>query len=103
MDYISLLSHGIKRLRLDNNLTQEDFAEKIGLSVQGFRMIEIGKSQPQPSTMNTICDVFNISPIDLFLPDTTNDRKVLENIIIKKIKNYDVEKLAKINNIIDVI
>ena len=103
MDYILLLSHGIKRLRLSKNLTQEKFAEKIGLSVQGYRLIEIGKSQPLPATINTICTTFNISPVELLLPDTTNDRQTLENIIITKIKNYDVEKLAKINNVIDVI
>ena len=87
MDYLTLLSHGIK----------------IGLSVQGYRLIEIGESQPLPKTINSICDTFNVSPIDLLLPDTTNDRQTLENIIITKIKNYDVEKLAKINNVIDVI
>lgn len=103
MDYILLLSHGIKRLRLENKLTQEKFAEKIGLSVQGYRLIEIGKSQPLPSTINTICDTFKVTPIDLLLPDSTNDRKALENIIITKIRNYDVEKLIKINNVIDVI
>ena len=74
MDYILLLSHGIKRLRLSKNLTQEKFAEKIGLSFQGYRLIEIGKSQPLPATINTICTTFNISPVELLLPDTTNDR-----------------------------
>ena len=103
MDYLTLLSHGIKRLRLEKNLTQEKFAEKIGLSVQGYRLIEIGESQPLPKTINSICDTFNVTPIDLLLPDTTNDRQAIENIIITKIKNYDVEKLIKINNVIDLI
>ena len=103
MDYIAILSHGIRRLRIENNLTQEKFAEKIGLSVQGYRLIEIGKSQPLPSTINTICEIFNVSPIDLLLPDSTGDRQALEKIIITKIKNYDIEKLVKINNVIDVI
>ena len=82
MDYLILLSHGIKRLRLNNNLTQEKFAEKIGLSVQGYRLIEIGESQPLPKTINTICDTFKVTPIDLLLPDTTDDRQALVNIII---------------------
>ena len=103
MNYLALLSHGIKRLRTLNNLTQEKFAEKIGLSVQGYRLIEIGKSQPLPATINTICETFNVSPVDLLLPDITNDRQAIENIIISKVKSYDVEKLIKINNVIDVI
>lgn len=103
MDYIKILSHGIKRLRLSKNLTQEKFAEKIGLSVQGYRLIEIGQSQPLPNTINTICDTFNVSPIDLLLPDNTDDRQALEKIVITKIKSYSIEKLAKINNVIDVI
>ena len=103
MDYITVLSHGIKRLRLEKKLTQEKFAEKIGLSVQGYRLIEIGKSQPSPGTVNAICDNFNVTVIDLLLPDKTDDREVLENMIINKIKSYNLEKLIKINNIIDVI
>ncbi len=35
MDYQKLINSNIKKLRQTHNLTQEEFAEKTGLSLQG--------------------------------------------------------------------
>jgi len=40
MDYQTLINENIKKLRKTNNLTQKQFAEKIGISLQGLSNIE---------------------------------------------------------------
>ena len=65
MSYTELISSGIKRLRLAKNLTQEQFAEQINMSVQGYRNIEQGKYLPTAATIDKICNLFDCSPVDL--------------------------------------
>ena len=98
MNYLEIISLGIKNLRLKNNLTQEKFAELIGLSVQGYRLIEKGKSQPSINTLDTICSKFNISPLWLLLPQNETD---LEKLLINKIKSLSKEQQEKLNNFLN--
>ena len=103
MNYTELITKGIKRIRLANNLTQEQFAEKINMSVQGYRNIEQSKYLPTANTIDTICETFNTSPVNLLLPETSTNPNDLQNLVITKIKACHIEKLIKINNILDII
>ena len=69
MNYQKLITNGIKRLRTKNNLTQEQFSEKINMSVQGYRNIEHNKYLPTAETIDKICAEFKIAPVQLLLPD----------------------------------
>ena len=64
MKYQKLISTKIKELRLKNNLTQEEFTEKIGLSLNGVSNIERCRYQPTAETIDKICDAFKISPLE---------------------------------------
>ena len=103
MSYTELISSGIKRLRLVNGLTQEQFAEQINMSVQGYRNIEQGRYLPTATTIDRICNLFNCTPLDLLIPNKSNDVSELQNIIIAKIKNCSLEKLVKVNSMIDLL
>ena len=46
MGYQKLINSNIKELRLKHHLTQEEFAEKIGISLQGGSNIERNRYQP---------------------------------------------------------
>lgn len=103
MSYKELITNGIKRLRTANKLTQEQFAEKINMSVQGYRNIEHCKYLPTAETIDKICEVFNIQPVELLLPEPqANLDKILE-LINNKLYNCDLDRLIKINNLIDLI
>lgn len=65
MDYQTLINDRIKNLRRSNNLTQEEFAEKIGISIQGLSNIERNRYQPTAETVDKICKVFKITPVQL--------------------------------------
>lgn len=99
MKYQELINRNIKKLRQDNNLTQEKFAEKIGLSIQGLSNIERNRYQPTSDTIDKICKVFKITPAELLsLPDN-NDEQIIKNINIM-LSKCNKTKLKKIEKII---
>lgn len=51
----------IKSLRQSENLTQSQFAEKIGLSRNYVAMIEIGQRDPSDRTISDICRIFSVN------------------------------------------
>ena len=55
MSYKEIITNGIRRLRTENKLTQEQFAEKISMSVQGYRNIEHNRYLPTAETIDKIC------------------------------------------------
>ena len=62
-----LLGAKIKSLRNEKSITQEYFAEKIGISPRSVSFIENGKNYPTPETLDAICEVLEIEPYKLFL------------------------------------
>lgn len=51
----------IKLLRQSENLTQSQFADKIGLSRNYVAMIEIGQRDPSDRTISDICRIFSVN------------------------------------------
>lgn len=103
MGYQENINNGIKRLRLSNKLTQEEFAEKISMSIQGYRNLEHNKYQPTAETVDKICDVFNISPVELLLPNPQKELTTIIELIENKLRTCEIDKLIRINNMIDLM
>ncbi|MBQ8193527.1 MAG: helix-turn-helix transcriptional regulator [Bacilli bacterium] len=70
------LGNKISKIRKDNNLTQEDFAEKYNVTRQTISSWENSKSYPDLDTLVKISDDFSIS-LDVLLKE---DKKVIEKI-----------------------
>lgn len=51
----------IKQIRLQQLLTQEEFAAKIGISRRTLQLIEGGKTTPLESTVRAVCAAFPVS------------------------------------------
>ena len=102
MDYQTLLTTNIKKLRCDNNLTQEEFAEKIGISIQGLSNIERNRYQPTAETVDRICRIFKISPCELLLDHSGESEIIINNISIL-LSQCSRTKLKKIYNIISLL
>lgn len=103
MGYRELITNGIKRLRTANKLTQEQFAEKINMSVQGYRNIEHNRYLPTAETIDKICEVFNITPVELLLPDPQSNLLKIKELISNKLDNYELDKLIRINSMLDLM
>lgn len=103
MSYQEMINGGIRRLRESEKLTQEQFAEKINMSVQGYRNLEHNKYQATAETVDKVCDVFNISPVELLLPEPEKDLAKIIELINKKLCACNLDKLIRINNMIDLM
>lgn len=77
-----MLSENLKKIRKDNNLSQEQLAEKLGVSRQSVSKWENGEAYPEMDKVLQICKMFNLN-IDEFL-----------NQDIKEVRE---EKQSKIN------
>lgn len=74
----------IKELRKKNNLTQEKFAEKYGVTYQAVSKWENGKNIPDISLLKQICDDYDININDLL------EGKNSENTQSKKINKKKI-------------
>lgn len=89
------LSEKILNLRKANDLTQEQLAEKIGISRQSVSKWESGQATPELDKIVALCDIFHITTDQLLKPSELdllsvktqmleNQQKSLENVIQKK-------------------
>ena len=101
MKYIELISYNIKKLRLENNLTQEEFAEKIEISIQGLSNIERGRYQPTASTIDKICKKFKLTPAELLCNNEKNNQETI-NAIIALVSQCSSAKIKKLYEIIKI-
>lgn len=66
------INEKIKELRIENKLTQKEFANKTGLAISTIQKYEYGDLTPSESVLFKICKIFNID-ISYFLSNKTND------------------------------
>lgn len=102
MNYQKLINTNIKELRLKHNLTQEEFAEKIGMSLNGVSNIERNRYQPTAKVIDRICNVFEITPAELLLLNSKDNYDIIQN-IVTLLSACSTKKLKKIYDIILVI
>ena len=96
-----LLGARIKQLRQTKGLSQEQFAEKLGIATRTLCGIEIGKNFLTSNTFEKILEVLNITPQELFLVNHYQPREDLEQEIFETIsKIKDREKIEIIYKII---
>nr|DAL06274.1 MAG TPA: Repressor protein CI [Caudoviricetes sp.] len=74
----------IKQIRLAAGLTQQQFAERIGLSRNYIALIETGSREPSDRTISDICREFGVSQSwlqsgegEMFLPRSKNEELAL--------------------------
>lgn len=82
----------LKELRKENELTQEQLAEKLNVSNRSVSRWETGKSMPDSSIMLELCDVLGISVNDLLCGEVVsmdNYNKELESNLLEMIKQKE--------------
>lgn len=102
MGYQKLINMNIRELRLRNNLTQEEFAEKIGISIQGVSNIERNRYQPTADTIDKICYAFEITPAQLLIIPSKNNEDIIKN-IVTLLADCKLKKLEQIYDIISIL
>ncbi len=75
----------IKKIRKDNNLTQAELAEKLGVTYQAVSKWENGKNIPDIAVLKQISDEFNIN-----LDDLLNGEEIITNKQKKHLKIWTI-------------
>lgn len=83
----------IRQYRINLNLTQEIFSEKIGITQRQMSLIELGKSFPSIKTLINISNVLNCSLGDLFNLEPCENIKNIKKELLNSINNLPDEKL----------
>lgn len=56
-----MLSKRIKELRLNNDLTQKELSDKLGLTPKMISFYELGDRVPPPDVLEKLADIFNVT------------------------------------------
>ena len=89
----------LKKIREEKNLTQEELAEKSGLSVRTIQRIEAG-TEPKGYTLKTLASSLDVTEKDLLIPDIpTKENKVEEPILTTDKEEIFNSNLIKIINL----
>lgn len=69
MDMRKLVGSNAARIRKEKGLTQEQLAERCGLSQQYLSKLERGRRNPTIVTLYEIANALGVSHVDLVQPD----------------------------------
>ena len=102
MDIQKTINMNIKELRKKHGLTQEKFAEKVGLTPQGVSNIERNKYLPSAESINKICEEFDITPDVLCRIEIKNASKTdVIRQINSKLNRLSLQELKQVLKITD--
>ena len=87
----------IKELRLANNLTQEQLAEKLDMERSNLAKIEAGNHFPGSDNLEKFAKVFNIDTFELFEVKHFKSKEVLINEIVSSLNNFDINKIQYVH------
>lgn len=96
MNIKELLGKRLKAIREAHKFTQEELAEKIGVSVNAISLVERGLNFISPTLLEKLCEIYNVEPDYFFKFNSNaanNDFEKLDA-IIKKLKSLDSTDLS---------
>lgn len=79
----------IKELRIKNNMTQAELAERTGIAAKHQSYIETGKTYPSAKLIESYADIFNIDVGDLLTISHIKDRNSLIKDIYQMLNKAD--------------
>lgn len=90
----------LKKIREKRNLTQEELAEKSGISVRTIQRIEAGTT-PKGYTLKTLAESLDVSEKDLLASKTIKEEIVIDEVIDTTEENHSLfnSGLIKIINL----
>ena len=90
------MNERLKALRKSLNLTQKDFAEKIGIKRNTLAKYETGVISPSTAVVSLICRVFNVNEDwlrsgqgEMFLPTGDDVAEMVSNLVEESNPFYD--------------
>jgi transcriptional regulator with XRE-family HTH domain len=88
-----VLARRIKELRNKNGFSQEELAEKTGLSLRTIQRIENGETEPRGDSLKKIATTFRVSLDEITDSNIVEDKNILVllNLSCKQCWNFDTK------------
>lgn len=83
----------IRELRKSKKLTQEQFAELIGMEPSNISKMESGLHFPQPEKLEKLAKILDVNVSELFNFEHFNNEEDLINYIDKSLKDFDLKTI----------
>ena len=103
VDIDKILGEIFKEYRIKNKLTQEEIAEKLGISVKYISRIENGTGGVKVETLVNYMNILGISPNVIFEKLITNENLKAQMKLSKKASGLTNEKINFIISVIDLL
>ncbi len=98
LDY-TIIGQRIKKARLAKNLTQEDLAEKVDISVAFLSRVERGNSHINLRRLNQLCNLLDVTEGYVLNGASSNSNNYLNKEFSELIKKCSPEKQKLIYNV----
>lgn len=82
------MNERLKKLRKELDITQQEFADRLGVKRNTVATYEVGKSNPSDAAINNICKTFNVN--EEWLRDGTGE------MFLPVDRNTEIAKLTRI-------
>lgn len=97
-DFLKEMGQRIMIRRKSLRMTQEELAEKLGVSTQMISNLELGKKAIRPENLARVCDVLGLSA-DFVLTGTNT--KTAVDAVAEKLIQLTAEELHMVSDMID--
>lgn len=97
-EFLKDMGQRIMARRKALRMTQEELAEKLGVSTQMISNLELGKKAIRPENLTRVCDVLGLSA-DFVL--TGSNTKTAVDTVAEKLLHLTKEELQMVSDMID--
>lgn len=97
-EFLKAMGQRIMVRRKSLRMTQEELAERLGVSTQMISNLELGKKAIRPENLAKVCEVLELSA-DFVLTGTTAKKEV--DAVAEKLIQLTKEELQMVNDMID--
>ncbi len=97
-EFLKAMGQRIMVRRKSLRMTQEELAEKLGVSTQMISNLELGKKAIRPENLANVCEVLKLSA-DFVL--TGSNTKSAVDAVAEKLVQLTVKELQMVSDIID--
>lgn len=99
-DFLIDMGNRISTQRKELHLTQEQLAEKMGLSLQSISCIELGKKAIRPENLANLCNHLGVSS-DYILYGKRSEQQM--NDVVSKLSALSTEAYHVVQDLIDLL
>jgi transcriptional regulator with XRE-family HTH domain len=91
------LGNRIRLLRIEKNLTQENMADDLGISITAYSKIERGKTNISITRLGEIAEVLGVNTLKITHPDTEHHAD--DSFIVKEHNSYQYDTISLVQRV----